>query len=298
MGAAPRPRAARRGAGPAHDLTPPCVGGIVPPVSPDLPDAPALSVVIPAYNEAARITATLDRVVAWLAAEGLAAEIVVVDDGSADATAEVVEAHAAAHPTVRLVQLQANRGKGGAVRAGVEAARGAWILISDADLSTPIEDLRLLQAAAGDDVPVVIGSRGMKESNLVKRQPIYREMMGRIFNQIVRAAVHLDLHDTQCGFKLLRADVARRVFGALATDGFAFDVEILCRAHQAGFRIVEVPVTWANDERSTVRPIRDASRMFLEVLAIRRRVAADRRAGRLVLPPEPARSPPADEVSP
>jgi dolichyl-phosphate beta-glucosyltransferase len=248
------------------------------------PDLPRLSVVVPAYNEEQRVEATLRRIGAWLSEHSADPEIIVVDDGSSDGTAAAVTSVGEEIPFVRLLPLGRNRGKGAAVRAGVLDARGELVLFSDADLSTPIEDAELLLGELGPSTPVAIGSRGLKSSRLEKRQPLHREMMGRVFNRIVRLMMPLRIRDTQCGFKLFRRAEARRLFGALQTEGFAFDVEVLLRAFLAGFGVAEVPITWRNDDRSRVRPGIDSARMLKELLLIRMSVARDRRAGRLLAP--------------
>jgi dolichyl-phosphate beta-glucosyltransferase len=248
---------------------------------------PEISIVIPAFNEAVRLPATLDRIERHLGTTGLAAEVIVVDDGSRDATAQVVRERAARWPQLRLVAAERNGGKGAAVRLGMAAARGRYRIFSDADLSVPIDDLekllRPLRAGAG----VAIASRGLRDSQVELHQPWYRETMGKIFNRLVRIFVLGGVNDTQCGFKAFTAEVADRVFPVLQTRGFGFDVEVLYRAQQAGYRIVEVPTRWINSPQSRVHPIRHSTMMFGELLAIPGRVrkhptpglnAGDRRA--------------------
>ncbi len=247
---------------------------------------PFLSIVIPAYKEAERLGPTLDRVLAWAdafqtpsGAAGRGVEVLVVDDGSPDATADVARRYADRSPTtpVRLVQNGRNRGKGYSVRNGVLAARGEQILFSDADLSTPIEDYAVL-AEALRGAPIAIGSRALADSNVAVHQPKYREAMGRVFNSIVQGLAVPGVRDTQCGFKLFRADVGQALFRAATIEGFAFDVEVLHLAQRRGLAIAEVPVTWRNDERSRVSPIRDSLRMFRDVVTIRLRHAGSRPA--------------------
>jgi len=239
-----------------------------------MPQAPptelALSIVIPAYNEAERISPTLDRVLEWLDEEGRSAEVVVVDDGSKDDTCGVVRARAASDDRLRLVENGANRGKGYSVAHGVREARGAWILFSDADLSTPVEELNKLEAGRGD-APISIGSRALPDSDLKKRQPFYREMMGRSFNLLVQTLVFPGIKDTQCGFKLFRADVAKVLFELRTIDGFAFDVEVLFLARKHGHAVAEIPVVWINDEASRVDPIRHSLKMFADIMKVRGR---------------------------
>jgi dolichyl-phosphate beta-glucosyltransferase len=233
---------------------------------------PEISIVIPAFNEALRLPATLDRVERYLATAGVSTEVIVVDDGSRDSTAEVVRARAARWPQLRLAAAERNGGKGAAVRLGMAAARGRYRIFSDADLSVPIDDmeklLRPLRAGAG----VAIASRGLHESQVELHQPWYRETMGKIFNRLVRIFVLGGVHDTQCGFKAFTAEVAERVFPPLQTRGFGFDVEVLYRAQRAGYQIVEVPTRWINSPQSRVHPIRHSAAMFLELLAIPGRV--------------------------
>jgi glycosyltransferase involved in cell wall biosynthesis len=245
-----------------------------------------LSIIVPAYNEAARIGATLVRMLQFADESKLNVEIIVVDDGSSDDTCEVVRSVAPDDQRLTLLKQPKNMGKGAAVKAGMLQASGDLLLFSDADLSTPIEDVLLLIEHLSDSCPIAIGSRGLKASNLEVRQPFYREMMGRTFNRIVRMVLGVKIRDTQCGFKLFRRTEAKALFGAQKTQGFAFDVEILFRARLAKYDVAEVPVTWRNDERSTVHPIRDAARMFGEVLTIRNMVKKDQKAGLLLAQPD------------
>jgi dolichyl-phosphate beta-glucosyltransferase len=234
--------------------------------------SPEISIIIPAFNEARRLPATLDRVEGFLATTGLSAEVIVVDDGSRDATAEVVRQRAAGWPQLKLVVTGHNGGKGAAVRLGMAEANGRYRIFSDADLSVPIDDLEKLLRPLRMGAGVAIASRGLKDSQVELHQPWYRETMGKIFNRLVRIFVLSGLHDTQCGFKAFTAEVADRVFPALQTRGFGFDVEVLYRAQRAGYRIVEVPTRWINSPQSRVHPIRHSTMMFLELLAIPGRV--------------------------
>jgi dolichyl-phosphate beta-glucosyltransferase len=233
---------------------------------------PEISIVIPAYNEALRLPATLDRVERFLKTAGLSAEVIVADDGSRDGTAELVRQRARTWPQLKVVSSDRNAGKGAAVQLGMAQARGRYRVFSDADLSVPIDDLekllRPLRAGAG----VAIASRGLKDSQVELHQPWYRETMGKIFNRLVWIFVLSGVHDTQCGFKAFTAEVADRVFPALQTRGFGFDVEVLYRAQRAGYRIAEVPTRWINSPQSRVNPIRDSTMMFVELLAIPGRV--------------------------
>ena len=233
---------------------------------------PEISIVIPAFNEAYRLPATLDRVQRYLAQQPMTAEVIVADDGSHDATADVVRQRAAQWPQLRLVSAGQNAGKGAAVRLGMAAATGRYRVFSDADLSVPIDDLPALLEALHAGAGVAIASRALRDSRVELHQPWYRETMGKIFNKLVRIFVLGGVKDTQCGFKAFTAEVADRVFPPLQTAGFGFDVEVLYRAKQAGYRIVEVPTRWINSPQSRVHPVRDSLAMFLELLAIPDRV--------------------------
>ncbi|RME00507.1 MAG: glycosyltransferase family 2 protein [Deltaproteobacteria bacterium] len=227
-----------------------------------------LSIVIPAYNEAERIEPTLERILAFLDTTRIAAEVLVVDDGSTDATAQVVTRFVEADRRVRLLANASNRGKGYTVKHGILEAKGEWVLFSDADLSTPIEDYERL-AAFRDDYDIVIGSRALPDSRVEIHQPFYREWMGKIFNRLVQAIVLSGLRDTQCGFKLFRGEIARQVAQRQCFDGFAFDVEFLYLGRLLGARIREVPVRWYNSPASRVRVFQDSWRMFWDLLRIR-----------------------------
>lgn len=209
----------------------------------------SLSVVIPAFNEEPRLPGTLATILPFLRSRGETFEVVVVDDGSRDRTALVA---GEAGPEVRVLKNPGNRGKGYSVRNGMLNAQGAWRLMSDADLSTPIEELDRLKAALTDGAEIAIASRAVSGANLEKRQSILRETSGRFFNLLVRTLHLPGIKDTQCGFKLFSAAAARAAFTESTLDGFAFDVEALVLARRAGFRITEVPVTWRNDEQSRV----------------------------------------------
>ena len=208
-----------------------------------------LSVIIPAFNEESRLPGTLATILAFLRSRRESFEVLVVDDGSKDATASVAEG---AGPEVRVLKNPRNRGKGYSVRNGMLNARGAWRLMSDADLSTPIEELDSLRSALRDGAEIAIASRAVRGANVEKRQSLMRESSGRFFNLIVRSSLLPGIKDTQCGFKLFSAAAAAAAFKGGRLDGFAFDVEALVLAHRAGFAILEVPVTWRNDEQSRV----------------------------------------------
>jgi len=229
---------------------------------------PELSVVIPAYNEAARLTPTLGRLREWLANAGFRYEIVVVDDGSTDATAEI--ARAAAGDSLFLLRHAPNRGKGYAVRRGMLAATGARRLMTDADLSTPIEELPKLIAELDRGFDVAIGSRAIAGATIQVHQPVYREAMGRAFNVLVQLLLLPGLHDTQCGFKLFSARAAQSAFEACRLNGFSFDVESLYVVRRRGMRIAEVPVVWRNDAATRVS-LGGGGTAFADLLRIRLR---------------------------
>ena len=226
-----------------------------------------LSVVVPAYNEERRLPATLDRIAGFLAqrASFLPAEVIVVDDGSTDGTAAAAS-RVIPGVTVRVIRLGRNRGKGAGVRAGLEASRGARVLISDADLATPIEEIDALLASGAD---LAVGSRALRRELIERRQPPARDVMGRFFNVALRALGLTRLHDTQCGFKLLDGALARRMAGVLRLDGFAFDVELLARAARAGATVAEVPVRWRHVDASRVRPLRHGAQMLRDAVRVR-----------------------------
>ena len=225
---------------------------------------------IPAYNEERRLPSTLDTVLAWLNASAFPdAEVLVVDDGSGDGTAALVEARSAADPRVRLLRNPGNRGKGYAVRHGMSEARGGWILFSDADLSAPIEELpKLLGAAQEKNAAVAIGSRALDRSLIGVHQSRWRELSGIVFNLLMRVLTGLPFADTQCGFKLYSREAARQVFKRQRLDGFGFDVEDLFIARRLGLVAIEVPVKWNNVEGTKVG-LTQGLRSFLDLLVIR-----------------------------
>jgi len=226
-----------------------------------------LSVVVPAYNEEGRLEPGLRRAVEYLRRRGRPFELLVVDDGSRDGTSAVAASFAA--EGVRVIRHERNRGKGAAVRTGVVASRGARVLISDADFSTPIEEVEKLEARLGDGTPLVIGSRGVDSSQVRQHQPFYREMMGRTFNLIIRLIGVRGIRDTQCGFKLVAGDTGRSLFAALTLDGFAWDVEMIWLARRWGYGVAEVGVVWVNSPDSRVDPIRSSLSMLRDVVLMR-----------------------------
>lgn len=231
-----------------------------------------LSVVVPAYNEADRILPTMQRMREYLDGCGQPYEVIVVDDGSEDATQQVVAALEPDWGQLRVIRLPLNSGKGAAVRAGMLAARGDLRLFSDADLSTPIEELERLSARIDGDCHIAIASRGMDRSMIERHQAWRREIMGKTYNRILRLVALPGMHDTQCGFKLFTAEAAVACFEPLRTFRFGFDAEVLLRARRRGWLIAEVPVRWRHVEASRVRPLRDSSRMLWDLLRLRVRM--------------------------
>ena len=235
---------------------------------------PAFSLVIPAYNEAVRIGETLRAALAYLENVSPQGELIVVNDGSTDATSTIARgALAGAKVEARLLENFPNRGKGYAVRKGLLAAQRPIGLFSDADLSTPLEETpKLVEPIANNEVDLAFGSRALDRSLIGQHQPWRREQGGRVFNLLVRLATGLPFWDTQCGFKTFRLDVCRPVLEAARIEGFAFDVELLYLAHKAGLRLREIPVRWNHAEGSKIQFAKDSVRMLREVIAIRSRL--------------------------
>lgn len=232
-------------------------------------EIPRLSLVIPAFNEERVLGETLEKAHRWLESRGDAFEIVPVDDGSTDGTYRVATEFAETHPACRPVRNSENRGKGFSVRRGIEESRGEFAIFSDADLSTPIEETPKFLSALNEGADVVIGSRDLPNSDVQVHQPWYRETMGRVFNRIVRLLVIRGFMDTQCGFKGFRRSAMLPLLPKLRIDRYSFDVEILFVARLAGLDLREIPVIWINNEDTRVDPVRDATRMFVDLLRIR-----------------------------
>ena len=235
---------------------------------------PAVSLIIPAYNEEGRIGPGLKAIVEYATATQLSLEVIVVDDGSTDDTATLAGALLRMAPNVsgRVIRSRQNRGKGYAVRAGLTAARAPYAVFSDADLSTPIEELpRLLSTLENGEADVTFGSRALDRSLIGVRQSRFREIAGRAFNVVLRLATALPFKDTQCGFKAFRMSVCRPLIEAGTIDGFGFDIELLYEAHRAGLRIREIPVRWNHCDGSKVNMLRDGLRMLRDIYTVRLR---------------------------
>lgn len=228
---------------------------------------PTLSLVIPALNEQARLPYTLSEIERYVCAEHLDCEVIVVDNGSRDATSVVVQQAAARFPRLRLLRTD-RRGKGLAVRTGVLAAHGDVVLFADADLSWSVSDLSRFCTMVTADHPIVIGSRegfGARRTG----EPGYRHIMGRVFNRVVQALAVPGIEDSQCGFKAFNRTVAQTLFQRQRLDGWGFDVEVLYLAQRFGYAVTEVPLDWEHKENSRVAPVRDALLMVADVLRVR-----------------------------
>ncbi len=230
---------------------------------------PRYSIVIPAYNEGARIPATLNSVIACVRGNQWNAEIIVVNDGSSDNTAQVVREIAKSAPELRLIENPGNRGKGYSVRSGILQALGEIVMFTDADLSSPMEEADRLFAAIAAGADIAIGSRWLESSRQTHRQPLYRQVFGRCFNAVTRAIMRLPFADTQCGFKAFTRHAAQTVFQLQTIERWGFDPEILFIALKRGFRVVEVPVSWAHDERTRMSYLRDGLVMLEELVRVR-----------------------------
>ncbi|MFN2238266.1 MAG: dolichyl-phosphate beta-glucosyltransferase [Thermoanaerobaculia bacterium] len=236
-----------------------------------------ISIVVPAFNEERRLPESVRKITAYMREHPHVRELVLVDDGSRDGTAALIRGLERELPNVRGVSYFPNGGKGYAIRRGVlEATPGLAVLVTDADLSTPIEDLDILIRAL-ETHDVAIGSRALAASDVGIHQRWYRQLMGKTFNRVMRAITGVPFIDTQCGFKLFSAGSAKLVFAEAAVDRFAYDVEALVIASRLGFSVAEVPVRWNNDADSRVRILRDSSRMLLDVIRIRLRLGSYRR---------------------
>ena len=227
------------------------------------------SFVIPAYNEGVRLRPTLHALIRHIQEQNWDAEILVVNDGSTDDTAQIVREYGKAHPQVLLVENPGNRGKGFSVRNGMLHAHGDICLFSDADLSSPITEAQKLFDAIAHGADIAIGSRWLRAELQTERQPLYRQAFGRIYNLVLRVFLGLRFADTQCGFKAFRRDAAQRIFPLQRIERWGFDPEILFIALHRGYNIKEVPVTWGHDERSRISYLRDGIKMLEEIAIIR-----------------------------
>jgi len=229
---------------------------------------PFFSIIIPAYNEENRLPDTLEQVFRFLEGQSYTSEVIVVENGSTDKTFEAAQRFSGQHKNLRVIHHE-QRGKGGAVQRGVREARGEYVFFCDADLSMPVEEISKFLPPALNDFDIAIGSR--EAPGAVRyNEPYYRHLTGRVFNMLIRLTVLPKLQDTQCGFKCLRADVARDIFPFQTLTGWAFDVELLYIALHHGYRVLEIPIDWYFNADSKINVLRDSRRMFLDLLVIRR----------------------------
>lgn len=226
-----------------------------------------LSVVIPAYNEGKRLPKTLRIISNFLKKEQYTWEIIVVNDGSTDNTQQTLLNF---QNNIKILKNEKNFGKGYSSKKGILNAKGKHILLSDADLSTPIKEVNKLLKFLENSYDIAIGSRALKDSDIKIHQPFYRELMGKMFNKIIKILLFKDFLDTQCGFKLFKKGPAYEIFKRQKLDGFAFDVEIIYIAKKLGYKIKEVPITWLNSPNSRVGILRDSIKMFMDVLRIKK----------------------------
>lgn len=230
-----------------------------------------LSIIIPAYNEEVRLQNTLQRIYSYFKNKSYSYELIVVDDGSLDKTKQVVlGSHFFKEGNLILLENQQNKGKGFSVKRGILAAKGEYILFTDSDLSTPIEEFEKLFSYLQSGYDIAVGSRTVQGAQVRIHQPFYREFMGKCFNALVQFFVFKGVLDTQCGFKLFNAKTAKVIAPYLKIDGFAFDVELLYLAKKHGYKMIEVPVVWMNSPSSRVNPLFDSLRMFAELIAIKK----------------------------
>ena len=230
--------------------------------------APHLTIVVPCFNEALRLGCTLDRIRTWVAGQRFVTEILIVDDGSTDGTSELATAHLDGVDH-RILRHATNRGKGGALRTGMMAARGDFVLFTDADLSTPIEHADTLLRTHAEGVPVVIGSRRLPGAEVTRHQGRVRESMGKAYTWLSTLLICPGITDCTCGFKSFSREAAHDIFGRLRENGWAYDSEVLFLARRAGHAVVEVPVRWANDPNTRVNLIRDSIDSALGLARIR-----------------------------
>ena len=230
---------------------------------------PIYSIVIPAYNESDRLGASLEKVLGYVHAQGWDAEVIVVNDGSRDNTAEIVLDCMAKDSIVKLLENPGNRGKGYSVRNGVLHALGRIILFTDADLSSPIEEAPRLLGALDAGADIAIGSRWLRTEMQTQRQPLHRQLFGRVFNLLLRMTLGLQFADTQCGFKAFKRAAAQAIFPLQKIERWGFDPEILFLARKMGYKVEEVPVLWGHSGGARINPVIDGARMFQEMLRVR-----------------------------
>ena len=230
---------------------------------------PTYSIVIPAFNESGRVPATLESVISCIRANAWNAEVIVVNDGSTDNTAEIVQNIARQAPELRMLENPGNRGKGFAVRNGILHALGDIVMFTDSDLSAPINEAERLFAAIAGGADIAIGSRWLESGRQTHRQPLYRQVFGRCFNAVCRMVMQLPFADTQCGFKAFTRAAAQTVFQLQTIERWGFDPEILFIALKRGFKVQEVPVSWAHDARTRMSYLRDGLQMLKELAIVR-----------------------------
>jgi len=236
---------------------------------PGPPAAPQLSIVVPAYNEETRLGPTFESIRAFLESLPMQAEVLIVDDGSTDATPRRVEEALARLPMMRLLRNPGNKGKGFSIRHGFTESRGRWVLLTDADLSTPLEEFhKLLPYVTERGFSAAIGSRAVDPSTVEVPQGWLRRNMGVTFNRLVRLFTSLPFRDTQCGFKLLDREAFAPIFRLSRVDRFSYDVEVLMLAHRRGIRIAEVPVIWRNSPQSKVHFLTDSLQMLKDIVGV------------------------------
>jgi len=228
-----------------------------------------LSIVIPAYNEEKRIGKSLEKVIGYLSSKDIKTEVLVINDGSKDNTSYIANSYKEKYPLLNIIENDQNRGKGYSVKRGVLSATGDFIIFTDADLSTPVEETEKILSALQNGYDVAIGSRHLKGSNIEIKQPFHRHIMGRVFNFFVRIFTVPYISDSQCGFKGFKREKAVEIFNLMDTYGWSFDVEILYLAHRLELKIEEVPITWRDSPASRINPITDPLKMFIDVIKIR-----------------------------